>query len=44
MLPLEDVDDVYVKYPIEGETFMVRRAMNMYVNMDDSIGQKENIF
>jgi hypothetical protein len=26
MPPLEDVDDVCVKYPIEGETFIVRRV------------------
>jgi hypothetical protein len=38
MPPLEEVDDVCVKYLIEGETFMVRRLLNMYVNMDDLKG------
>jgi hypothetical protein len=44
MSPLEDVDDVYVEYSIEGEVFVVRRALNMHVKVDDLEGQRENIF
>jgi hypothetical protein len=36
MPSLEDVDDVYVEYSIEGETLMVRRVLDMHVKMDDS--------
>jgi shikimate kinase len=42
--PLKDNDDVYVEYPVEEKTLMVRRALNMHVNVVDSKGYKENIF
>ena len=32
MPPLEDVDDVYVEYLVEG-TLVVRRALNIHVKM-----------
>ena len=38
MPPLEDADDVCVEFPIEGETLMVRRALNVHVKVDDSEG------
>jgi hypothetical protein len=44
MPPLKDVNDVCAKYPVEGETLVVRRAMNMHVKVDDSEGQRGNIF
>jgi hypothetical protein len=44
MPQLKDVNGVCVKYPVEGETLMVRRAMNMHVKVDDSEGQRRNIF
>jgi len=44
MSPLEDVDDVCVEYLVEGETLIVRRALKMYVNVDDSEGKRKNIF
>jgi len=42
--PLKDNDDVYVEYPVEEKTLMVRRALNMHVNVVDSKGYRENIF
>jgi hypothetical protein len=36
MLSLEDINDFYAGNLIEGKTFVVRRALNMYVKMDDS--------
>jgi hypothetical protein len=44
MPPLKDADDVYVKYPAEGETLVVRRALDMHVRLDDLEGQRKNIF
>jgi len=44
MPPLEVADDVCVEYPVEGEALMVRRVMNMHVKVDDSGGQRDNIF
>jgi hypothetical protein len=44
MLPLKDVDNVCVDYPVKGETFIVRRELNMHVKVDDLKGQNENIF
>jgi hypothetical protein len=44
MPPLKDADDVYVKYPVEGETLVVRRALDMHVKLDDLEGQRKNIF
>jgi hypothetical protein len=38
MPPLEDDNDVYVKYLVEGKAFVVRRELNMYVKVDDSEG------
>ena len=32
---IEDVDDVCVKYPIEEEELVVRRTLNMHINMND---------
>jgi hypothetical protein len=40
---LKDADDVYVKYPAEGETLVVRRALDMHVKLDDLEGQRKNI-
>ena len=36
MSPLKDADDVCVEYLVEGEELMVKRELNMHVNMDDS--------
>jgi hypothetical protein len=44
MPPLEDADNVCVRYPVEGEALVVMRALNMHVKVDDSEGQRENIF
>ena len=44
MSPLEDVDDDCVEYSVEGETLMVRRALKIHVDVDDSEGQRKNIF
>ena len=41
---LEDVDNVYVKCPVKGEALVVRRTLNMHIKVDDSEGQRENIF
>jgi hypothetical protein len=41
---LKDVDDVCVDYSVKGETFIVRRELNMHVKVDDLEGQNENIF
>ena len=32
--PLEDADDVCLEYLVEGEALVVRRALNMHVNVD----------
>jgi hypothetical protein len=42
--PLEDADDVCVKYLVEGEVLMVRRTLNIHIKVDDLEGQKANIF
>jgi hypothetical protein len=34
MPSLEDVDDVCVKYPVDREKFMVRRALNIHMKLD----------
>ena len=44
MPPLEVVDNVYVEYPVEGKTLMVRRVLNMHVKVNDLEGQRDNIF
>jgi len=44
MPQLEDADDVYVEYLVEGETLVVRRTLNMHVKVNDSKCQRENIF
>jgi hypothetical protein len=44
MPPLDDADDVYVEYLVEGETLVVRRTLNMHVKVNDSKCQRENIF
>jgi hypothetical protein len=44
MSPLEDVDVVCVGYPVKGETVAVRRALKMHIKVDDSEGQRKNIF
>jgi hypothetical protein len=44
MPPLKDVNDVCVEYLVEGEALVVRRTLIMHVKMDDSEGQRENIF
>jgi hypothetical protein len=44
MSPLEDANNVCVEYLIEGETLVVRRALNMHIKVDDLEGQRENIF
>jgi hypothetical protein len=36
MPPLEDADDVYVEYLVEGETLVVRRTLNIHVKVNDS--------
>ena len=36
MSPLKDADDVCVEYLVEGEELVVKRELNMHVNMDDS--------
>ena len=43
MPPLEDADDVYVEYLVEGETLVVRRTLNIHVKVNDSKCQRENI-
>jgi hypothetical protein len=35
---LKDADDVCVEYPVEGDELMVRKALNMHVNVDDLEG------
>jgi len=40
MSPLEDADDVCVEYPVNEEALVVRRALNMHVNVDDSEGHR----
>jgi len=44
MPPFKDADDVCVEYPVEGETLVVRRALNIHAKVDDSEGQRDNIF
>jgi hypothetical protein len=44
MSPLEDVEVVCVGYPVKGETVAVRRALKMHIKVDDSEGQRKNIF
>jgi hypothetical protein len=44
MSPLEDTYDVYVEYPVEIETLVMIRALNMHVKVDDLEDWKENIF
>jgi hypothetical protein len=44
MSPLKDDDDVYVKYLAEGETLVVRRALDMQIKLDDLESQRKNIF
>ena len=34
MPPLEDVNDVCVENMIEADALLIRRALNMHVNMD----------
>jgi hypothetical protein len=41
---LEDVCDDDVKYPVEGESLVARRALNAQVKEDDMEQQRENIF
>jgi hypothetical protein len=43
MTSLEDVDDVCVEYPVKGEIFVVRRALNMHVKVDDRRSEGESI-
>jgi hypothetical protein len=38
MSSLENADDVCVKYPVEREKFVVRRALNMHIMVDASKG------
>jgi len=35
---LNDVDDACVEYLVEGEALVVRRALDMHVNVDNSEG------
>ena len=44
MSPLEDANDVCVECSVEGETLVVKRALNVHVKVDDLEGQRENIF
>jgi hypothetical protein len=44
MSPLKDADDVCVEYLVDREEHMVKRELNIHVNMNDSEGQSENIF
>ena len=44
MSPLEDVNNVYVEYMVKEKALMVKRALNLLVNMDVYKGQIENIF
>jgi hypothetical protein len=44
MPPLKDADDVCVEYPVEGEALVVRRVLNIHAKVDDSKGQRDNIF
>jgi hypothetical protein len=41
---LEDVCDDDVEYPVEGESFVARRALSAQVKEDDMEQQRENIF
>jgi len=38
MSPLEDVDDICVEFLVEGETLVMRRALDVHVKVDDSEG------
>jgi len=44
MPTLKDVNDVCVEYLVEGEALVLRRALIMHVKVNDSEGQRENIF
>jgi len=44
MKSLEDVDNVCVEYPVKGEIFVARRALNMHVKLNDLEDQREKIF
>jgi hypothetical protein len=44
MPPLKDADDVCVEYLVEGEALVVRRVLNIHAKVDDSKGQRDNIF
>jgi hypothetical protein len=37
-------DDDGVEYPVEGESLVARRALNMPIKIDDMEQQRENIF
>jgi len=37
-------DDDGVEYPVEGESLIARRALNMQIKIDDMEQQRENIF
>ena len=41
---LEDACDDNVKYPVEGKSFVTRRALSAQVKEDDMEQQRENIF
>jgi hypothetical protein len=41
---LVDCSDEEIPYPVEGETLVIRRALNMQIKEDDVEQQLENIF
>jgi hypothetical protein len=38
MSPLKDVNDIYIKYLVNEKTLVVKRALNLLINMDVSEG------
>jgi hypothetical protein len=38
MWPLKDVNDIYIKYMVNEKTLVVKRALNLLINMDVSEG------
>jgi len=44
MPPLEDASDNDVEYPAEGKLLVIRQALNVQVNKDDLMQQRETIF
>jgi len=42
--PLKDIGDDDVEYLVEGESLVIRQALNAQVKYDDLEQQKENIF